>query len=506
MASDSSIVAALESDGKASMVDPRLVLAIARIESGYGAHICGAFNAWNWFYCRSLGTCTYAMRCVDSPFASWEAGIDTMTSRLKLDYFNNGKTTIAAIGKPYCPEAGCDSWVQQVTSFYSELGGNPNDLSFSPSCGAPVPTFATKFDLPTGVEPLGLVVADLDGDHKPDIAVTIYNHGNGDHLTIFRNTGSPGHLQFDPFPIDVPTGLGPEGLAVGDLNHDGKLDLVVANPGNSTITVLRNFSTQGFMDFEPVPLSLPSPPTPHRVVIADFDGDGLPDIIVTSNNGRIVSVFHHGPDPNTISFDYRKDFATTDFLNELAVVDLNGDKLPEILVPLEDSSHLGIFQNTSTAGSVQAVALPSLATGGMAIGIAVGDLNNNKKTDVVVTETGGVAVFQNNTSSQGGPILLSRSDVATGTNPGAVAIGDLARDNLPDVVVANASDSTLTVLHNTTSSTSIVLTPLPSLLATGLNPISIVLGDVDGDTWPDIVVANHDGNTVSIFLNTSGHQ
>lgn len=492
------------------MVDPRLVLAIARQESGYGANICTSFNAWNWFKCLSDGTCSSSdsvtIRCTKSPFDSWEDGILLVTSRLKLNYFKNGRNSIALIGERYCPlsEPGCDVWVDHVTTFYTDLGGSPADVSFSPSCLAPSPTFATRYDLNTGVEPLGLVVADLDGDQKPDIAVTIYNHGNGNHLTIFRNTGSQGHLQFDPLPVDVATGAGPEGIAAGDLNNDGKVDLVTANPGNSTMTVLRNFSSNGFIDFEPVPLGLSSPPTPHRVVIADFDHDGLPDIIVTSNNGRFVSVFHHASDPNTIAFDYRMDFGTSDFLNELALADLDGDMKPEMLVPLGDSSQLSIFQNLSTSGNVQASALPSLATGSGPAGIAVSDLNHDQKTDVVVTEAGGVAVFQNNTSSQGGPFLLMRNDFSTGTNPNAVAVGDLVKDGLPDVVVANGNDNTLTILHNTTSS-SLALTPLQPTLATGLTPINVILGDVDGDTWPDIVVANHDGNTVSVFLNTSGN-
>jgi hypothetical protein len=371
------------------------------------------------------------------------------------------------------------------------------------SSGA-LPTFAPKYDLTTGTEPLGLVVADLDGDHRNDIAVTIYNNGAGDHLTIFRNTGTNGQLQFDS--VDVPTGRGPEGLAVGDLDNDGKVDLVSVNPGDSSISVLRNLSTQGILDFEPVPFSLSSPPTPHQVVITDFDGDGKPDIIMTSNIGRIVSVFHHASDPNTIAFDYRRDFPTEGFLNLLAVADLDRDMRPDILVPIEDTSHLSILQNISSPGNVQASALPLLATGTSPKGIAVGDLNNDQLPDVVVSANGGLGIFTNGSSQ--GVFSLPRTDVAMGTTPEAATIGDLDKDGFSDVVVANPSESTLTLFHNTTGTpgAAISLTDLQTPLAIGLAPINIVLGDVDGDGWLDIVVANHMTGSVSIFLNTTGRQ
>jgi hypothetical protein len=508
MANDPTIISSFLTQGELFMVDPRLVIAIAGQESSFGASICTAYNAWNWFYCPSTGACRgddpVHVRCINSPFTSWEEGIVTVTRRLRLTYFAQGWNTIELIGHHYCGE-GCDTWVPNVKFFYKTLlGGDLTDLSFPKSCAPSGPTFASKVDESTGTEPLGLAVADFDGDGKNDIAVTIYNNGNGDHLTIFRNTGTGGQVQFDPLPVDVATGRGPEGVAAFDLDNVGKVDLVTANPGDSSISVFRNHSSRGFIDFQPVPLSLPAPPTPHRVVIADFDGDGRPDLIVTSNNGRLVSVFHHASDPNTIAFDHRTDFGTRGFLNELAVADLDRDMRPDILVPLYDQGELMVFRNTSTQGSVQAVALPPLAAISP-VGIAVGDLNNDLLPDVLVTALGGVEIFRNQSTQ--GVFSLLRTDVATGTNPGAIATGDLDRDGFLDGVASNPSENTLTILHNTTGAMGapIGLTALQPSIGTGQNPINLVLGDIDGDGWLDIVVANHDASTISVILNNTGH-
>jgi hypothetical protein len=218
-----------------------------------------------------------------------------------------------------------------------------------------------------------------------------------------------------------------------------------------------------------------------------------------------VSVFHHGRNPNVISFDYRRDFSAGDFLNDVAVADIDHDTRPEILVPLSDMDRLAVFQNLSTQGDVQATGLTPLTTGSVPRGIAVGDLNNDQLPDVLVNAIGGVGVFQNHSSP--GMFDLRRTDVLTGTNPDAVGIGDLDKDGFLDAVVANPSDNTLTVLHNTTGAMGapIALTALQTPLGTGMNPISLVLGDIDSDGWLDIVVANHDAGTISVILNTTGH-
>jgi hypothetical protein len=112
------------SDALLYNVDPRLIVAIAGAESSFGTRWvnCPAsgFNAWSWFYNGN---------CPNSPFSSFASGIDTVTKFMRRSYLNKGRTTIALIGQRYCA-SGCQNWAPNVTTYYSQLGGDTSDLAF----------------------------------------------------------------------------------------------------------------------------------------------------------------------------------------------------------------------------------------------------------------------------------------------------------------------------------------------------------------------------------------
>jgi hypothetical protein len=95
------------------------------------------------------------------------------------------------------------------------------------------------------------LVEDLDGDGKPDLLVA--NSGDGT-VSILRNTSVMGSLTTNSFApqVVIVTGSGCDSVAVGDLDGDGKPDVVTANSGNNTVSLLRNISTPGS-----IPTSIP---------------------------------------------------------------------------------------------------------------------------------------------------------------------------------------------------------------------------------------------------------
>ncbi|MCH8941706.1 MAG: VCBS repeat-containing protein, partial [Bacteroidetes bacterium] len=98
----------------------------------------------------------------------------------------------------------------------------------------------------------------------------------------------------------------------------------------------------------------------------------------------------------------------------------------------------------------------------------------------------------------------AKFDFTTETNPFSVSIGDLNGDGKPDLAVANASSTSVSVFFNTT--TTGASTPSFSLktdFTTGTGPLSVSIGDLNGDGKPDLAVANASSASVSVFFNTT---
>jgi hypothetical protein len=253
---------------------------------------------------------------------------------------------------------------------------------------------------------------------------------------------------------------------------------------------------------------------PFSVAIGDLDGDGKPDLAVANFSSASVSVYRNTSSSGSIaagSFAAKVDFATGDNPFSVAIGDLDGDGKPDLAVANQGSATVSVYRNTSTSGSIAAgsfAANVDFATGSTPRSVAIGDVDGDGKPDLAVANQGSntVSVYRNTSTS--GLIVAgsfaAKVDFTTGTNPRSVAIGDLDGDGKPDLAVANSGSATVSVYRNTSSSGSIVAGSFAAKVdfTTGTQPLSVAIGDLDGDGKPDLALANYGSATVSVYRNS----
>ena len=378
----------------------------------------------------------------------------------------------------------------------SRLPFTPLPAGINPVVGT---SFAPSVDFPTGGMMRMGTIADLDGDGKLDLIGTNDNNC----LSIFRNMSHAGTISSGSFApvVNVPTGYRPYFVSAGDIDGDGKLDLAVANNSSGTVSVLKNGSTPGSLSFLNAG-EFSAGPVPTAVVITDLDGDGRPDLVVSSNAGGIY-VLRNLSASDTIRFAAAWDSTTPDGCGSLAAADIDGDGLPDIVVA-NGASRISVFRNTSSAGKISFAPALELAGPPGVWSIATGDIDGDGRPDIVAgsNQTSAVSVLRNK-GSVGNMSFDPKTDLAPGSLSWNMALGDIDGDGKPELVVPGTLLGTVSVFPNTSHSGSIAFKE-PIQFHTGGLSMSVNIGDIDRDGFPDLVIGNfYSGNSISVLRMTT---
>jgi hypothetical protein len=240
------------------------------------------------------------------------------------------------------------------------------------------------------------------------------------------------------------------------------------------------------------PVDVPVGTTPSALAVGDFSGDHLNDIVTANEFDSTVSVLLNNGD-GTFA---RTDVAVGDSPQAVAVGDFNQDGKLDLAVananqnPASQQYTVSVLLNNGTGATFTRT---DVAVGTNPVGVAVGDFNGDGKADIVAVnlDDQSVSVLLN----QGSGTSYTRTDVAVDSDPGAVAVWDFNGDGKADIATANRSPSTVTVLRNNGNGTSFTRTDV----AAGDRPLSVAAGDFNGDGDSDIATSNFN-NTVSVLL------
>ncbi len=327
--------------------------------------------------------------------------------------------------------------------------------------------------------PCGLAVADVNGDGRPDLISA--NQGGGT-VSVLTNTGH-GDFVLASWPV---VGRRPIGVTATDVNRDGHTDLITANSGTNTLSVLTNDGHGGF--------ALASSPTvgsgPYAVVAVDANEDGHVDLACVNSASNSVSVLRKDVSGN---FGLAATVAVGSSPSGLVATDVNGDAHVDLVTANSGASSFSVLTNDGR-GLFALASSPAAGTRPKAVVAA--DANDDGRPDLFAVGTSGpgahkLVVLTND--GHGGFALSATADV--GVDPQAVAVADLNQDGHMDVVTANYGAATLSVLTNTGHGGFALAT---NLIA-GNSLRAVLAVDLNGDGLVDIVAANEMDNSLSVF-------
>lgn len=385
---------------------------------------------------------------------------------------------------------------------------------------------ATKVSTPTTFSAtrqlFDICNCDFDLDGLPDLGVTKFSGADdvaASDLIILKNKSTPGAISFTQFDKTNLSALNMNFPAInincGDLNGDGKPDLVASRAGGTknVVFILRNTNTvAGTLSFAPVQsLFLDLSQFAFRISIRDLNLDGKPELIVSNSfddpaTDNIVYVFVNQSSGSAISFNPTPVKVTVTGANTtygLDVQDLDGDQKPDIVVHQFQADDIFVLRNTSTS-LVSFEAPVKIVSPGTYNNVSTADLNQDGQLDLMITSSSdnSMKTFINQ-STPGKISFKAPVSYPTATQPWGIDGSDIDGDGDIDIVVANRQDNFLSVFVNDGSAA-------PSFtranLTTTKPSINLKVGDLDGDAKPDIAFTSASSTSqfsIDIIRNTN---
>ncbi|CAF4701818.1 unnamed protein product [Rotaria sp. Silwood1] len=350
--------------------------------------------------------------------------------------------------------------------------------------------FTSQVSCSTGYQswPSWITVEDFNRDNRLDIATSNFNMNN---VAIFLGYGNG---TFAPATIfSTGDGSSPQFIKADDFNNDGILDIAAANYGTNNIVILFGFGDGSFLLGTACRTGLGS--SPYALAIGDFNNDSRLDIAVVNEKSNETNIFlGYGRELYAGVTSYNVGFGSQPY--SVAIGDVNNDGRSDIVVANFGTDNIAILLGCSH-GVFDIIATYSTGVGSAPYSVSVADFNNDNQLDIVVTNSGtdNIAIL----FGYGNGAFVIGATYSTGalSRPCAVAISDLNNDNILDIVIANSGTNNILLLYGYGNG---LFENETYALGYGYHPYSIVIKDLNQDSWMDIVIACSGTDRVEILI------
>ncbi len=393
-------------------------------------------------------------------------------------------------------------------------------------------TFHPAAHFGVGTGPSQLAVGDFNGDGHPDVAAV------GDGVKVLIGTGGGGFLAPVSYSIGAglqsilaanllggsnldlvvaggyennlslmqgrgdgtfiggsdtyATGGDIRGMSSGDFNKDGRLDIVTASQGSNVVTVLVQW-TNGI--FQPGTL-YPCGAQPHAVKAGDFNNDGWLDLVVANFSGTLTMLRGRTTAPGVFTNRWSSSFLGTVNLpgahTDVATGFFNSGTHLDIATPNYYDATVTIALGDGT-GRFHTPLPPTVPVNGGPVSVIVDDFNGDGLADIAVGHEGGTKISL--ATGRGDGTFNAKVDVETWEIPWFIRSADVNFDGRPDLVAAHGDWRLVSVMLNTTTNGVVQFAP-PITHSVAIEPLSVAVGDFNGDNLPDIASGNFASTSV----------
>ncbi len=344
--------------------------------------------------------------------------------------------------------------------------------------------------------PHWITVADVNHDGNPDILVAGEGAGT---ITVLLGDGK-GNFHSGP-GSPIPAGHLPNDIAVADMNRDGNPDLVIANHQSPYLTILLGDGNGKFAPAPGSPFDVHSNPHPHGVAVADFDGDGKPDVATDSwGANQIELLLGNGRGGLRLPGHF---FPVGHRPYErLRSADFNHDGHADIVTTNLDDGTVSILLGDGKGGFTEAHGSP-FAAGAKPWQVFVDDVNHDGNADLVIipyqrdigsASENGLTVLLGNGRGSFSPMSGSPLPLGECRGPDGVTAGDLGHSEI--VIAVACAESKELMLFMPDTQGRFKSFPIPAKGGWG----GIAIAKLTNDGRSEIITADNDDGTITIYF------